>query len=335
MQSAEIVSKSFTCAKGREFQVSYARIQGGRPGPKLALIAGQHGMEHIGPVVLKEMLAELEECEFAGTVSICPCANPLALELDFEYYPENEDLAVLDGYFYSRFRHDYCPYGKERSKGPNYYNMNRLWNRDVIHGVAGRITQWLWNEIVKDADVTIDFHCLQAEKPLIFNWHEASIPLAACFGIQAIYPHGAPDDFSRGNLGYQAGLEGKRAFCVEFSRQHDYKDEYDLGKQGIRNIMAAIGMTGNEVILEHPVYRVISSVPTKAEAVGHIHYLKDEYEPVVAGEEIFRISSLETFDVLQVGRSSLDGIVGRRSHLGWPIAKPGENVLSVLNVEKC
>jgi len=96
MGSATAVSKTFTCAKGREFAVSYVRIEGGRPGPALALVAGQHGMEHIGPVLLKEMARELQEREFCGTVSICPCANPLALELDFEYYPENEDLAVLE-----------------------------------------------------------------------------------------------------------------------------------------------------------------------------------------------------------------------------------------------
>jgi predicted deacylase len=332
MGSVSKESRAFTCAKGREFTVSYVRIDGGRPGPALALIGGQHGMEHIGPVVLKEMVHELAERDFRGTVSICPCANPLALELDFEYYPENEDLAVLDGYFYSRFRHDYCPYGMERSKGPNYYNMNRLWNRDVTHGVAGQVTQWLWDEIVSGADVTIDFHCLQAEKPLIFNWHKDGIPLAACFGIQAIYPHGAGDDFLQGNLGYQGGLGGSRAFCVEFSRQHGYKDEYALGKQGIRNIMAAIGMVEDDVVLERPVYEIVSSIATKAEATGHIHYLKDEYEPVLAGEKIFEISSLESLDLLQVGVSTIDGIVGRRTRL--PIAKPGENVLAVQDVRK-
>ena len=51
-------------------------------------------------------------------------------------------------------------------QGPNYYNMNRLWNRDTIHGVAGQITHWLWQEVIADADLTVDAHSLQAEKPL-------------------------------------------------------------------------------------------------------------------------------------------------------------------------
>jgi len=331
MSRTSTVSHSFTCAKGREFSVGYVRIEGSRPGPTLMLIAGQHGMEHIGPVVLKEMARELADGDFGGTVGICPCANPLALELDFEYYPENEDLAVLEDHYYSRFRHDYCPYGMERSKGPNYYNMNRLWNRDVIHGVAGEITQWLWDEIVADADVTVDFHCLQAEKPLIFNWHKESVPLAACFGIEVIYPHGVVDEFNSGNLGYQAGTRGKHAFCVEFSRQHGYKDECELGKQGIRNVMAALGMTGDQVLLERPVYELVRSIPTKAEAAGHIHFLKGEYDPVAKGDPIFELSSLESLEVLQVGVSAVDGIVGKRTHL--PVAKPGENVLTVLEVK--
>jgi len=80
------------------------------------------------------------------------------------------------------------------------------------------------------------------------------------------------------------------------------------------------------------VYEIVSSIATKAEATGHIHYLKDEYEPVLAGEKIFEISSLESLDLLQVGVSTIDGIVGRRTRL--PIAKPGENVLAVQDVRK-
>ena len=287
MNSTETISKSFTSAKGRTFTVAGCRIKGSQPGPTLALIAGQHGMEHIGPVVLKDMIRELQTTDFRGTVNLCPCANPPALELDFEYYPENEDLSVLDRHFYSRFRHDYCPYGMERAKGPNYYNMNRLWNRDTIRGVAGQITQWLWHEFVATADLTIAFHCLQAEKPLIYNWHRDSLPLAACFGIQAIYPHGAPDEFSMGNLGYQSGTRGHNGFCVEFSCQHAYKDEYETGKQGIRNAMAALHMTDARIRLTEPVYEVISSVPVKATVAGHIHYRNDEYEPVRQSVTIF------------------------------------------------
>lgn len=43
-----IESKKFKTAKGREFEVSYCKIDSGKPGPTLALVAGQHGMEHIG-----------------------------------------------------------------------------------------------------------------------------------------------------------------------------------------------------------------------------------------------------------------------------------------------
>ncbi|MBT3344189.1 MAG: hypothetical protein HN712_13255 [Gemmatimonadetes bacterium] len=330
MGTAQFVSKSFTCANGRDVAVSYCRIQGSRPGPTLALIAGQHGMEHIGPVVLKEMVAELTEADFSGTVSICACANPLALELDYEFYPENEDLSVLNGYYYSRFRHDYCPYGMERAKGPNYYNMNRLWNRDTIHGVAGEITHWLWQEMIEGADLTVDFHSLQAEKPLIFNWHKASVAMAGCFGARAIYHMTASDEFDQGNLGYQAGTQGGQAFCVEFSRQHEYRDEYALGRQGIHNVMAALGMTTRDIVLEHPTYEVLTSTPTEATATGHIRYLKNEYDPVSEGEPIFQILSLESFDVLQQGVAAHDGILGRRTPN--PIAQVGESVLSVLKV---
>jgi len=41
--------------------------------------------------------------------------------------------------------------------------------------------------------------------------------------------------------------------------------------------MGAIGMTRDEVCLEKPVYRLLSSSPTVAEAAGHIHYLKSRW----------------------------------------------------------
>ena len=50
--------------------------------------------------------------------------------------------------------------------------MNRLWNHPQTPGVAGEIVKWLWDETCADANIIVDLHCLQAEKPLIFNSFE-------------------------------------------------------------------------------------------------------------------------------------------------------------------
>lgn len=314
MNKTHDIARDFTSADGRQFKVSYRRIHGKTPGPTLTLIAGQHGMEHIGPVMLKDLARELIGTDFAGTVNICACANPLALEKDYEFYPEKEDVSKIDDYFYSIFRHDYCIFSMERQKGVNLYNMNRLWNRPAIHGTAGAITDWLWQEIVSPANLTIDFHCLQAEKPLIFNWNPKNLPIATAFGAEAIYPHRAVDEFNQGNLAFQACREpGKFAFCVEFSRQHGYKDEFDFGRQGVLNVMKTIGMLPGTVQLERDVYQVNEDVPwhkLESSAVGHIHYHVKQYDAVKQGDPILSVSSLENFEVLDCLRAPVDGILG-------------------------
>jgi predicted deacylase len=327
----KIESKKFKTAKGKEFEVSYCTVDSGKPGPTLALLAGQHGMEHIGPVVLKDFAKEIENLDFCGKINICPCANPMALEIDYEFYPENEDLNKINEYFYSRFRHTYCIWGMERAKGINWYNMNRLWNREEIHGVAGEITQWLWKSMVKAANVTIDFHCLQDDKPLIFNWDKDSEKIAKFFGIEAIYPHAAADEFNKGNLGYQASNGDRYAFCVEFSTQHAYKDEFGLGREGILNVMKGTGMMDGDVILKRPVYVVRKHHFMKTEATGHIHCKLNEYDPVKKGDLICEITSLQNFETLDRIYSPVDGVVAKRNHA--PISKKDVCLFQILEVD--
>jgi prepilin-type N-terminal cleavage/methylation domain-containing protein/prepilin-type processing-associated H-X9-DG protein len=330
----KIESKTFTSFDGKEFNVSFCRIDSERPGPVLTLIAGQHGMEHIGPVMLKEFADEFMQEDFCGIINICPCANPLALAIDYEFYPEKEDLSKLDDHYYSRFRQGYCVFGKDRrAKELNWYNMNRLWNRDEIHGVAGQVTAWLWDEIVVDADLIIDFHCYQGDKPFIYCSSEKTKEIAAYFGIEAIVSSKSNQDFMQGKLSFQASNNGKHAFTVEFSKQHGYKDEYGQGKKGILNVMKGIGMLDGNVVFEYPIYAYDTkeSHSVKAEAVGHIHYKRKRNEPVKKGDLLFEISSLENFDILAHGHSPVDGIVGSRTYL--PISKKNEHIIEVLEPE--
>ena len=88
MAAVKFTRKSFRTFAGREFVVTYGTVRGSRPGPVLTVIAGQHGMEHSGPNLLPWFMEEISREDFAGTLHICPCAKPLALEIDYEIYPE-------------------------------------------------------------------------------------------------------------------------------------------------------------------------------------------------------------------------------------------------------
>src|SRR5688500_204471 len=71
--------KTFRTARGREFLVSVGVINGASPGRVFTNIAGQHGMEHMGPIVLRDFFNEVDPAHLRGDLFICPGANPLAL----------------------------------------------------------------------------------------------------------------------------------------------------------------------------------------------------------------------------------------------------------------
>lgn len=317
--------RKFTAANGRETRVTCFTVAGTAPGPVLTVIAGQHGMEHSGPNLLPEFIEELGRREFAGTVHVCPCANPPALEMDYEFYPEKEDLSKIKDYYYSIFRHNYCPWGLGRDDGETLYNMNRLWNHPDVPGIAGRITQWLWREICADADIIIDMHCLQAEKPLIFNSVEKNNLIARYAGIEAVVMcNPEPRSYGAGNLTWQGSLgRNQYSICIEFSRQHGLKEsEYEPGKQSIRNIMIGANMMEGEVIPDRPVWKIpynAQGTRFRAGHTGHIRYFFRLYDRVKKGDKVYEIRDIETIEILEEGIAANDGIVCAVSHL--PVMK--------------
>lgn len=312
MNTINYLRKEFVTSQGVEFQVTLCKIKGQMPGPTLTLIAGQHGMEHIGPVVLTRFIDEISKLDFKGTLYICPCANPLALELDYEFYPENEELNKLDDYYYSRFRHYYCPYDLGRNDRINYYNMNRIWNREGNMGVTGDITKWLWKEACTKADALIDFHGLQGKKALVYVYDNASVDFIADYGIQGIYPCPKPGEFKQGGLVWQAMNKlAIPAAIVEFSRQHELKEEeFELGRHGIINIMKKMKMLDGTPEIKVPVYKITNMHEFKSAKKGHIHIYVDQYSPVKKGDKIYEIRDIQTLEIIDVTCSPVDGIMG-------------------------
>ena len=336
----EIQRKTFTDCKNNSFQVSVMTLGGKKPGPVFTIISGQHGMEHSGPCFLPELAEELDKMDIAGTLHICPCANPGALAMDYEFYPEHEDLSKINEYFYSRFRHDYSPWGIGRGEAQTEYNMNRLWNKKG-EGIAYDITAWLWENFVEDAYLTLDIHCLQAIKPMVYNDFAKNNPFIALTGIEAVWQCSeTKNEYAAGNLNYQAARrDGHYAFCIEFSAQHALKEsEYELGKNAIRNLMIKLGMIKGEYRLSgRPTWSIplgyweTSDIFVTSHG-GHIRYFFDEYDQVKKGDKVYQIRDIQTLEVLEEGFATRDGIMGRRSYL--PVMKPGVTACSVINAER-
>jgi len=161
------VRRRFATRLGREFEVSVGVVRGARPGPVLANVAGQHGSEHIGLVVLRDIFHEINPSELVGTLLLCPCANPLALEMNCEAYPEH--LSDPEG-----------ATGEQKVRVTNRdelgeTNMNRVWGDDIAgpsrdgEGIAQQIARWLWSTMIQPAQVVIDHHSVKRSiKPYVF-----------------------------------------------------------------------------------------------------------------------------------------------------------------------
>ena len=326
--------QTFKDCKGNAFQVTVLTVGGKRPGPVITIISGQHGMEHSGPCFLPELAEELDQLDFAGTVHICPCANPGALAMDYELYPEREDLSLIKDYYYSRFRHSYSPWGLGRADGVETdYNMNRIWNK-TGEGIAYDITSWLWKNYVAPADLTLDIHCAQNTRPFIFNAFPKNTPLIAVTGIEIVIPRYAKrNDYNAGSLCFQAGnREGHYSFCIEFSIQHGLRDyEYPMGRNAVKNLMIKMGMLNAKPVLgPHPTYCLPveqneeNATTFRSSHFGHIRYFVEDCVPVKKGTLLYEVRDIQTLEVLERGNAPFDGIIWSKTYK--PLAEPDERL---------
>jgi predicted deacylase len=256
------LSNEFTAANGRTVRISVGVICGARPGPTFANVAGQHGMEHIGPMVLRDFFEEVDPHQLAGTLYVCPCANPLALEYDFEVYPEREQLPAP---FTKKLTGEMFGYKERNDLGE--YNLNRVWGDDIAQeppageGLAGRIARWLWKTMIAPSDVVVDHHAvLSTRKPYIFC-EEPVIAWTPFLGFEAVWCTGplrpSPTEYPYRRLCMQAIRHGKVGICTEYSVQHAIKEEdRAIGRFGLFNMMKALGMIEGAPEIPKPVWLI-------------------------------------------------------------------------------
>jgi len=60
--------------------IPVAVVQGARPGPVLALVAGAHGTEYASIIALEKLIEKLDPAQVSGTVVIVPLLNLASFE---------------------------------------------------------------------------------------------------------------------------------------------------------------------------------------------------------------------------------------------------------------
>lgn len=213
--------------------IPVAVIQGARPGPVLALVAGSHGTEYASIVALHRLIARLDPAAVAGTVIAVPLVNVAS------FRRMTVHLNPVDG-----------------------QNMNRLYPGDPSGGgtQTARALAIMAEQVVRPADVVVDLHGGDLDEDLrpYSYWFRgghaaqdsAGRALALAFGLDHIIVSDVDltNPASRGTLSGHALSQGKTVLVAEAGRSGTVAaEDVTALVEGVLNVMGALGMLERSV----------------------------------------------------------------------------------------
>ena len=208
-----------------------AVVNGARPGPVLALVAGSHGTEYTSIVALTHLISRIDPQTLSGTVIVAPLLNVAS------FTQMTVHVNPVDG------------------KG-----MNRLYPGDSSGTQTQRALALVADQVVKPADVVVDLHGGDLDEDLrpYSYWFRggqavqdsASRALALAFGLDHIIVRDfdLADPASRRNLGGYAMSLGKTVLVAEAGRSGVVaREDLDLLENGVLNVLGALRMIARPV----------------------------------------------------------------------------------------
>ena len=279
-------------------------VGGAKPGPTLHIQAGIHGDELTGIEICRRALAELRPAEIAGNVVVVPLANvPSYLTRTRGYL--HEERWLID--------------------------INRIFPGNAHGLLTERIANVLFEEFVKQADVTIDLHsaldgCDIA--PFVYvdpdddtnGTLEIRERCAKAFGTPYVYykKRGAAfgtSDLTR-SMSNQADLAGKPVMIAEMGESRRVSTALvPLGTKGVRNVLAAMKMIAAPAETPAAQRRFTQIHLVHADRGGGLRMAVDLRDEVKKGDAIADV--VDVFgETVQTLRAPVDGFVLRAMRLG-------------------
>jgi predicted deacylase len=286
-------------------------VRGARPGPVLALIAGNHGYEYAPIIALMRLLPRLDPAAISGSVILVHAANvPSFLKRTIYYGPAD---------------------GK---------NLNRVYPGRPDGTLSERIAHALTREVIERADYVLDLHCgdgNESLRPYVY-WDavsggpevaERSRGLALAFGLDHIVvDRDRPRDPNASvYCSTTATTRGKPAITVE-SGALGMTDHESVARveAGVLNLMRHLGMLeGPAAAVERPIYLDRSEV-LRSPVTGLFHPLVERGHTVAAGTLLGRVTDFFG-NVLHEPRAPFAGEV--LYVLGTPPVSEGEPLAMV------
>jgi hypothetical protein len=225
--------------KDSQAQVPVTVIRGARPGPALALIAGNHGYEYPPILATQRLLSLIEPRDLSGTVLIVHVANmPSFLGRTIYYSPVDRK------------------------------NLNRVYPGNKQGTVSERIAYTITTEVISQSDYVVDLHGgdgNESLRPYVYlpvtgneKMNETMRAMALAFGFDHIVlDRGRPTDPAASiYCSTTAVTRGKPALTAE-SGYLGTTDPQPTDKliRGVLSLMCHLKMLGGTADrVEHPIF---------------------------------------------------------------------------------
>lgn len=235
--------------------IPVAVVNGAKPGPVLALVAGSHGTEYTSIIALEKLIAALNPAEISGTVIIVPLINIQSFEQKVPHVN---------------------PVDKK--------SMNRFYPGKIDGTQTERASYLITKEVVEKCDHLIDLHGGDLDESLraYSYWtktgnekqDQISREMVLAFGLDhIIISADRPKDPQASRyLENTASTRGKPSITAEAGHAGTVEtDDLNALINGCLNVMRYLKMLpGQPAVVEHPVW--IEKVITLASEQNGIFY---------------------------------------------------------------
>jgi len=286
-------------------------INGAKPGPTLALVAGSHGTEYASIVALEKLAESIDPAQLTGAVIIVPLVNPASFAQKVPH------LNPVDG-----------------------KNMNRFYPGKADGTQTERVSWAIAKQVVEKCDYLLDFHGGDLDENLrrYVYWADTGNPkldnatrgMVLSFGLDHIIiqrwrPTDPPPTAI--TLTRYASSIGKPAIAAEAGHAGTVlAEDVDVLVHGSINVMRHLKMLpGPAPLVEHPVWIGQASV-LPSEVDGIFYPLVGPEAYVTKGMTIGYVTDYSGKRIWDA-KSPVSGIIVYINAL--PSMKKGDNVADI------
>jgi len=290
--------------RGTAYRVPLYRICGAKPGPTLMLTAGHHGNEWAGIEVIRRAFGRLEPQCLSGRVLALPAVNTRAVKQGTPHYVFDKSSADDSARF------------QESKDHP--YNMGQGWPGAADGDVLDRLRAAIWQRVVLNSDVVVDFHCYSRN-----NRRSVYVPTPELFDLAKVFDFGWVVDTSRravdSGFAHQVWASGRKALTVELVGNEEVIEvEIASGLAAVDNLMRCLGMLPGQARYSKKQYLFepgrTENILINSPADGLLVNQEAVMEPVRKGDVLCEIFDIEEGRVRRAVRSPINGIVTYRRY---------------------